>query len=131
MWQSALGALSHRGFIMAFNRTERISEEIKRELSSIIRTVKDPRLSSMTSIVSANVTKDLKYVKVYVSVLGSEEEKKGSMEALKSATGYIKKEIGARLNLRCVPHPTFVLDTSIDYGMHINELLNKINKDGE
>lgn len=116
---------------MAFNRTERISEEIKRELSSIIRTVKDPRLSSMTSVVSANVTKDLKYVKVYVSVLGSEEEKKGSMEALKSATGYIKKEIGSRLNLRCVPHPTFVLDTSIDYGMHINELLNKINKDGE
>ena len=88
-------------------------------------------MSSMTSVVSANVTKDLKYVKVYVSVLGSEEEKKGSMEALKSATGYIKKEIGSRLNLRCVPHPTFVLDTSIDYGMHINELLNKINKDGE
>ena len=117
---------------MAFNRTERISEEIKRELSSIIRTVKDPRLSSMTSVVSANVTKDLKYVKVYISVLGSEEEKKGSMEALKSATGYIKKEIGSRLNLRCVPHPTFVLDNSIDYGMHINELLHKINKnDGE
>ncbi len=116
---------------MAFNRTERISEEIKRELSSIIRTVKDPRMSSMTSIVSASVTKDLKYVKVYVSVLGSEEEKKGTMEALKSATGYIKKEIGSRLNLRCVPHPTFVLDTSIDYGMHINELLSKINKDGE
>jgi len=116
---------------MAFNRTERISEEIKRELSSIIRTVKDLRMCSMTSVVSANVTKDLKYVKVYVSVLGSEEEKKGTMEALKSATGYIKKEIGSRLNLRCVPHPTFVLDTSIDYGMHINELLNKINKDGE
>ena len=88
-------------------------------------------MSSMTSIVSANVTKDLKYVKVYVSVLGNEDEKKGTMEALKSATGYIKKEIGSRLNLRCVPHPTFVLDTSIDYGMHINELLNKINKDGE
>ncbi len=116
---------------MAFNRTERISEEIKRELSSVIRTVKDPRMSSMTSIVSANVTKDLKYVKVYVSVLGNEEEKKGTIMALKSATGYIKKEIGSRLNLRCVPHPTFVLDTSIDYGMHINELLNKINKDGE
>ncbi len=88
-------------------------------------------MSSMTSIVSASVTKDLKYVKVYVSVLGSDEEKKATMEALKSATGYIKKEIGSRLNLRCVPHPTFVLDTSIDYGMHINELLSKINKDGE
>ncbi len=116
---------------MAFNRTERISEEIKRELSSIIRTIKDPRLSSMTSVVSADVTKDLKYVKVYVSVLGSKEEKGNSIEALKSATGYIKREIGSRLNLRCVPHPTFVLDTSVEYGIHINELLNKINKDGE
>lgn len=116
---------------MAFNRTERISEEIKRELSSIIRTIKDPRLSSMTSVVSADVTKDLKYVKVYVSVLGSKEEKENSIEALKSATGYIKREIGSRLNLRCVPHPTFVLDTSVEYGIHINELLNKINKDGE
>lgn len=116
---------------MAFNRVERIQEECKRELTSIIRTIKDPRLSSMTSVVSASVTKDLKYAKVYVSVLGSEEEKKSSMEALKSSTGYIKREIASRLNLRCVPHPTFVLDTSIDYGMHINELLNKINKDGE
>ena len=115
---------------MAFNRVERIQEEYKRELTSIIRTIKDPRLSAMTSVVSATVTKDLKYAKVYVSVMGSEEEKKSSMEALKSSTGYIKREIASRLNLRCVPHPTFVLDTSIDYGMHINELLDKINKDG-
>ena len=118
--------------IMGFNRVERIQEEYKRELSSIIRTIKDPRLSSMVSVVAANVTKDLKYAKVYISVLGNEEEKKSSMEALKSSTGYIKREIGSRLNLRCVPHPTFVLDNSIDYGMHINELLHKINKnDGE
>ncbi len=114
---------------MAFNRVERIQEEYKRELSSIIRTVKDPRLSSMASVVSATVTKDLKYAKVYISVLGTQEEKDGTMQALKSATGYIKREIGNRLNLRCVPHPTFVLDTSIDYGMHINELLNKINNE--
>ena len=114
---------------MAFNRVERIQEEYKRELSSIIRTVKDPRLSSMASVVSATVTKDLKYAKVYISVLGTQEEKYGTMQALKSATGYIKREIGNRLNLRCVPHPTFVLDTSIDYGMHINELLNKINNE--
>ena len=114
---------------MAFNRVERIQEEYKRELSSIIRTVKDPRLSSMASVVSATVTKDLKYAKVYISVLGTQEEKDGTMQALKSATGYIKREIGNRLNLRCVPHPTFVLDTSIDYGMHINELLNKIHNE--
>ncbi len=116
---------------MAFNRVERIQEEYKRELSSIIRTVKDPRMSSMVSVVSATVTKDLKYAKVYISVLGTEEEKKSTMEAVKSATGYIKREIGSRLNLRCVPHPTFVLDTSIDYGMHINDLLHKIKNDGE
>ncbi len=116
---------------MAFNRVERIQEEYKRELSSIIRTVKDPRMSSMASIVSATVTKDLKHAKVYVSVLGNDEEKQGTMDALKSATGYIKREIGSRLNLRCVPHPTFVLDTSIDYGMHINDLLHKIKNEDE
>lgn len=116
---------------MAFNRVERIREEIKRELSSVIRTIKDPRMSAMTSIVAADVTKDLKYAKVYVSVLGTDEEKKNTMEALKSATGYIKREIGSRLDLRCVPHPTFVLDTSIDYGMHINDLLHKIKSEDE
>ncbi|MBO5007768.1 MAG: 30S ribosome-binding factor RbfA [Clostridia bacterium] len=116
---------------MAFNRVERIREEIKRELSSVIRTIKDPRMSAMTSIVEADVTKDLKYAKVYVSVLGTDEDKKNTMEALKSATGYIKREIGSRLDLRCVPHPTFVLDTSIDYGMHINDLLHKIKSEDE
>lgn len=116
---------------MAFNRVERIREEIKRELSSVIRTIKDPRMSAMTSIVAADVTKDLKYAKIYVSVLGTDEEKKDTMEALKSATGYIKREIGSRLDLRCVPHPTFVLDNSIDYGMHINDLLHKIKKEDE
>ncbi len=116
---------------MAFNRVERIREEIKRELSSVIRTIKDPRMSAMTSIVAADVTKDLKYAKVYVSVLGTDEDKKNTMEALKSATGYIKREIGSRLDLRCVPHPTFVLDTSIDYGMHINDLLHKIKSEDE
>ena len=86
-------------------------------------------MSSFASVVSVNVTKDLKYAKVYVSVMGSEEEKQNTLKALKSATGYIKKEIASRLNLRIVPEPSFVLDTSIDYGMHINELLNKINGD--
>lgn len=113
---------------MANNRMERIKEDIKRELSAILRGIKDPRLSPMTSIVAVEVTKDLKYAKVYVSVMGSEEERKASLEALKNATGFIKREIGNRLNLRGVPHPTFVIDRSIDYGAHINELIAKINK---
>ena len=112
---------------MAFNRTQRINGEMQWELASVFRTIKDPRMSTFTSVVSVNVTKDLKYAKIYVSVMGSEEEKQNTLKALKSATGYIKKEIASRLNLRIVPEPTFVLDTSIDYGMHINELLNKIN----
>ena len=107
---------------------ERIKEEFKRELSSIFREIKDPRLSSMVSVIAVEVTKDLKYAKVYVSVMGSQEEKDNSIKALKSATGFIKREIGARLNLRAVPHPTFVLDNSIDYGAHINDLIKKINE---
>ena len=112
---------------MANNRMGRINEEYKRELASILREIKDPRLSPMVSVVAAEITKDLKYAKVYVSVMGSEEEKSNSIAALKSATGFIKREIGSSLNLRAVPQPSFVLDNSIDYGAHINELINKIN----
>ncbi len=113
---------------MANNKMERIKEDIRRELSAVLRDIKDPRLSPMTSVVAVEVTKDLKYAKVYVSVMGTEEEKSSSMEALKNATGFIKREIGQRLSLRGVPHPTFVLDRSIDYGAHINSIIAKINK---
>ncbi len=112
---------------MAFNRLERIKQEVKREMSSIVRELKDPRISPMTSIVAADVSRDLKYAKIYVSVMGTDEEKRATMDALKRATGFIKREIGSRLDLRCVPQPTFVLDSTIDYGMHINELIHKIN----
>ncbi len=114
---------------MANNRMERIKEEFKRELAAIMRGIKDPRLSPMTSVVAVEITRDLKYAKVYVSVMGSEDEKKDTLTALKNATGFIKREIGNRLNLRGVPHPTFVIDRSIDYGAHINELIAKINKE--
>lgn len=116
---------------MAFNRLERIKAEVKREMSSIVRELKDPRISPMTSIVAADVTKDLKYAKIYVSVMGSDKEKQDTIAALKNASGFIKREIASRLDLRCVPQLSFVLDNTIDYGMHINELINKINKDGE
>ena len=113
---------------LANNRIERIKEEYKRELASILREIKDPRLSPMVSVIAAEITKDLKYAKVYVSIMGSDTEKTDSMAALKSATGFIKREIGSRLNLRAVPQPTFVLDNSIDYGAHINDLIKKINE---
>lgn len=115
---------------MAAHRIERIQEEVRRELSAILRELKDPRIHAMTSVVAVDVTKDLKYAKAHVSVMGTEQEKKDTIAALKSAAGFIRREISNRLDLRVTPEFTFVLDTSIDYGMHINDLLHKIH-DGD
>ena len=109
-----------------YNRTDRISEEVKRELSAVVRELKDPRIPMMTTVVTGRVTKDLKFAKAYISVLGSEEEKNGAIAALKSASGFIRREIGHRLNLRNTPEFTFVADDSIEYGAHINEILREL-----
>ncbi|HIW57880.1 MAG TPA: 30S ribosome-binding factor RbfA [Firmicutes bacterium] len=109
-----------------YNRMDRVSEEVKRELAAIIRELKDPRLSGMVSVISVKVTKDLKYAKAGISVLGDEKKKKDALSALKSASGHIRKEIGRRLNLRNTPEFSFVEDDSIEYGAHINELLKKL-----
>ena len=114
---------------MSFKRTDRISEEIKKELSSVIRELKDPRVPMMTSVVTVNVTNDLRYAKAYISVMGTDEEKKEAIKGLTAAQGYIRREIGSRVKLRCVPEFTFVQDTTIEYGAHINELLKDINKE--
>lgn len=106
-----------------YSRTDRISEEIKRELSAVIRDLKDPRLPVMTSVVSVKVTKDLKFAKAYISIMGDEKTVSGGFAALKSAAGFIRREIGHRLNLRNTPEFTFVPDDSIAYGAHINEIL--------
>lgn len=113
---------------MANNRIERIKEEVLRELASVIRTLKDPRIPEMTSVVAVDVTKDLKYAKAHISVMGSEEDKANALAALKSASGFIRREISARLNLRITPEFSFVLDRSVDYGIRINDLISKINK---
>lgn len=114
------------------DRTIRISEEIKKELSSIIqKELKDPRVSKLISVVDVNVTKDLKYAKVYVSILGNDEEKESAMKGLKSAAGYIRKEIGKRIQIRTTPEILFELDTSIEYGAYINKLINETQKDNE
>ena len=110
----------------AYNRIDRISEEIKRELSMVIRELKDPRLTGIVSVIGVRVTKDLKFAKAFVSVMGSEQEQKSALEALKSAAGFIRREIGSRVNLRITPEFSFVLDNSIEYGAHINEVLKKL-----
>ncbi len=111
----------------AYNRIDRISEEVKRELSMIIRELKDPRLSkAVVSVINVNVTKDLKFAKAFISILGNEDVQKDAIDALKSAAGFIRKEVGHRINLRSTPEFTFVLDNSIEYGAHINEVLKNL-----
>ncbi len=110
----------------AYSRTDRISEELKKELSALIRELKDPRINSLVSVLNVSVTKDLKFAKAYISVFGDEASKKGVIDALKSASGFIRREIGHRVNLRATPEFTFVLDDSIEYGAHINEVLKNL-----
>ncbi len=111
----------------AYNRIDRISEEVKKELSFVVRDLKDPRLNAnMVSVVNVTVTKDLRFAKAYISVFGDETAKCGAIEALKGAAGFIRKEIGHRIDLRYTPEFSFVLDDSIEYGSHINEVLKNL-----
>ncbi len=110
------------------NRIDRINEEAKKEISAIIRELKDPRVvGGLCSIVSVDVTKDLRWCKAYVSVLGDEEKQKAAIKGLKNAAGFVRKELAGRLGLRYTPEILFVLDNSIEHGAHINKLLNDIN----
>lgn len=107
------------------DRIVRISEEMKREISAIIQSeLKDPRLSRLISVTSVNVTKDLRYAKVYVSIMGNDEEKKNALEGLKSAAGFIRREVGHRIQLRYTPEVQFELDNSIEHGAYISKLIN-------
>lgn len=112
---------------MSNYRSGRINEEVKKEISNLLRgEAKDPRLTAMISVTQVNVTKDLSFAKVYVSVFAKdEEEKKSNFETLKGMAGYVRKEIARRVNLRQSPQIIFELDESIDYGMHIDSLIRK------
>ena len=110
---------------MATNRINRINEEVRRELSEIMRDLKDPRIPMMTSVVSVNVTPDLRYATVYVSVFGNEDVKKDALRALKSSAGFVRRELGHRLKLRYTPEILFKDDDSIAHGARINALLHK------
>ena len=111
-------------------KNTRINMEVQRELSEIIRSgIKDPRIHSMTSVVSAEVTPDLKYCKVYISVLGDADAKKATMEGLKSAEGFVRRELARRVNLRNTPEIKFILDQSIEYGVNMSHLIDQVTKD--
>ena len=107
---------------MASNRIGRINEEIQRELSTLIPKVKDPRVSGMISVTAVNTTPDLKYAKVYISLLDKRDCAQ-VLKGLKSASGYLRRELGNALQLRYTPELTFIQDDSIDKGAHILEML--------
>ena len=108
---------------MANNRIGRINEEIQRELSSLLRTLKDPRLQSgLLTITHVDTTPDLRYSRIFVSALDKSQEK-DMMKGLKSAAGYLRRELGAALKLRYTPELQFIADDSILQGAHILEML--------
>ena len=112
---------------MASNRIGRINEEIQRELATLFRTVKDPRVHGLVSITHVETTPDLRYAKVYVSVL-QEDRAAEALKGLKSAGGYLRRELGRALSLRYTPELVFQADDSIDKGTHILKLLNDIER---
>ena len=109
---------------MPSNRIGRINEEIQREMSSLIRTVKDPRVADagMVSVTAVETTPDLKYCKIYISVLNKDASAQ-ALKGLKSASGYLRRALGQALNLRNTPELSFVRDDSIDKGAHILDML--------
>ena len=113
---------------MASNRIGRINEEIRKELSALLRTVKDPRVSEgMLTITHVDTTPDLRQCKVYVSALNCKDEK-DLMKGLKSAAGFLRRELGHALQLRYTPELQFIADDSIAYGAHILEVLRDPEK---
>ena len=107
---------------MASNRIGRINEEVQRELAALIPTVKDPRVTGMISVTAADVTPDLKFAKVYISVLDKSDSEQ-VLKGLKSAAGYLRRELGRSLNLRHTPELTFLRDDSMAKGAKILEML--------
>ena len=112
---------------MASNKIGRINDDIQRVLAARLRDVKDPRVQQgMISVTRVETTGDLRYCKVWLSVLGLQSEKE-FRKGLKSASGWLRRELGSTLNLRYTPELVFEVDHSIEYGAHINEMINSLD----
>ena len=110
------------------NRIGRIDEEYRKELSQIIGyELKNPNITGMISVTKVKVTPDLKYAKIYVSIMNSKNIKE-TMDGLKKSSGFIRSELAKRINLRNTPELTFEIDDSIEYGAHIDAIINELNK---
>lgn len=109
---------------MASHRADRTAEDIKRELTAILREMKDPRLhNGLISIVRVDVTRDLSYCKVYISSMNGLDNAKETVKALKNASGFVRKELGSRLKIRHTPELTFIATDSIEYSASISKIL--------
>lgn len=114
---------------MSKKRNSRLSGEMKKVIADIIRKdVKDPRISDLTSVTDVNVTDDLKFAKVYISVYGDIEQ---TLEALRSAKGFIRREVGRNIKMRITPELIFVKDDSIEKGIYMSSLINKVINEQE
>lgn len=113
-------------------KNTRINGEVLKELSNIIRgEIKDPRIHPMTSVVTVEVSPDLKTCKAYISVLGNEQAQKDTIKGLKNAEGFIRSKLAKNINLRNTPEITFVLDQSIEYGVNMSRLIDEVNANGK
>ncbi|MDO5715004.1 MAG: 30S ribosome-binding factor RbfA [Tissierellia bacterium] len=109
-------------------RIHQISEEVKRSISDIIQNkLKDPRIPILTSVSHVEVTGDLSYAKIYISVLGSDEDRESALEGLESAKGFIKKELSREVKLRVMPELIFIKDDSIEKGIEMSKLIDEVN----
>lgn len=114
---------------MAGHKISRASQDIKRELSVLLRELKDPRIAKMLSIVKVSLSNDMSYCTVYVSAVEGMEQSEQSVEGLKSAQSFIRRELANRLHLRKSPQLEFIADDSIQHGAHIHNLIKQLNKD--
>ncbi len=111
-------------------KNTRINGEVQKELSNIIRGgIKDPRIHPLTSVVAVEVSPDLKTCKAWISVLGDEKAQADTLEGLKSAEGYIRRQLAHTVNLRNTPQIRFILDQSIEYGVHMSKLIDDVVED--
>lgn len=117
---------------MTQNRVRRVAEQIKKDIGGIIKfELKDPRVAGITSVTDVDLSKDLRYASVYVSIYGSDTVKEETLQALVKATGFIRSEIGRRIRLRYTPEISFFLDNSIEYGAHIENVIKSLQKTDE
>jgi len=110
------------------NRMIRIDDEIQKEVAQIIRgELQDPRIGAVVSVMRVETTRDLKFCKVYISVLGDDKQREEAFEAVKSASGYIRRLVAQRINLRVTPQFTFVSDDSIERGIRLSKIIDGLN----